>query len=236
MDVSSQMFPQQTGHLVEPFFVWCFLPTEKIIDFFESIKNHQLLNFEIFGVFLLGLMPYKKKCKSKTCFEMSIQKRCRSFLVNLLELRSPFEAKMMHESRYIMNILHVANLKFWNPPPNTATNAVTWTQTGCPYGIPHLGCNRRDVKFRTSLPSEFIWFKAARRPKCPGWIFVKKFLDKPENPLKVYWIWSKYSFTASPQNLHVNFLESFLPLWIHHHHLYQDVLPEEPKGITLRSK
>lgn len=74
MDVSSQMFPQQTGHLVEPFFVWCFLPTEKIIDFFESIKNHQLLNFEIFGVFLLGLMPYKKKCKSKTCFEMSIQK------------------------------------------------------------------------------------------------------------------------------------------------------------------
>lgn len=138
MDVSSQMFPQQTGHLVEPFFVWCFLPTEKIIDFFESIKNHQLLNFEIFGVFLLGLMPYKKKCKSKTCFEMSIQKRCRSFLVNLLELRSPFEAKMMHESRYIMNILHVANLKFWNPPPNTATNAVTWTQTGCPYGIPPL--------------------------------------------------------------------------------------------------
>lgn len=171
MDVSSQMFPQQTGHLVEPFFVWCFLPTEKIIDFFESIKNHQLLNFEIFGVFLLGLMPYKKKCKSKTCFEMSIQKRCRSFLVNLLELRSPLEAKMMHESRYIMNILHVANLKFWNPPPNTATNAVTWTQTGCPYGIPLLGCNRRDVevspsvfcvltfmsseqmKFRTSLPS-----------------------------------------------------------------------------------
>lgn len=61
MDVSSQINPQQTGHLVEPFFVWCFLPTEKIIDFFESIKNHQLLNFEIFGVFLLGLMPLKKK-------------------------------------------------------------------------------------------------------------------------------------------------------------------------------
>lgn len=56
---------------------------------------------------------------------MATHKRCRSFLVNLLELRSPFEAKMLHESRYIMNILHVANLKFWNPPPITATNAVT---------------------------------------------------------------------------------------------------------------